>query len=230
MKEHPILFSAAMVRAILEDRKTQTRRVMKPQPILVDGEWRFAGAGWTGSKDVALFLPGHSLANRFPYGQIGDRLWVKETFGVHDTITTTPNDLPNFKSEDGRYHPVIHFAGKENYAWGMYGPPRKRSSRFMPKSVARIWLEIVDVRVERVQRISQADAKAEGVRALKLEDGGFIPLCGSDYVGAYRNLWNELNAKRGYGWDVNPWVWVIEFKRIDSGVCSLGHDMSEGGA
>ncbi len=222
MKEHPILFSAEMVKAILEDRKTQTRRVIKPQPIHdPDGSWRMEmhpRFGFNSEKTMRDMLPFHC-----PYGEPGDRLWVKETFGVHDKIISCPNDLPNIRNRGGIYHPVVHFAGKELYAWGMYGPPHRRSGRFMPKSATRIWLDIINVRVERVQEILKDDAKAEGISNLwewnktryAEHPEHFVRGVLNPYVANYSVLWDEINAKRGFGWDVNPWVWVIEFKKVD---------------
>ncbi len=230
MKEKPILFSAPMVRAILEEKKTQTRRVIKPQPVQdPDGSWRSEIHPRSGYNTEQTMR--HYLDLYCPYGKPGDRLWVKETFGVHDTIICNPTDTPNFYGKDGVYHPVVHFAGKENYAWGMYGPPRKRSGRFMPRRAARIILEIVSVRVERVQEISHQDILAEGIKRTDPDSYYLAPLDGVPdfpwtHAGpAFASLWNSINEKRGYGWDVNPWVWVIEFKLVESDNCSLGHDM-----
>lgn len=214
--EKPILFSAEMVRKILEEKKTQTRRVIKPQPVQQpDGTWVseiHPRSGYNSEKTMRDYLNIYC-----PYGKPGDRLWVKETFGVYETIVCTPENLPNFRDKSGIFHPVTHFAGKENYAWGMYGPPRKRSGRFMPRSAARIILEIVKVRVERVWEISDQDVKAEGVSVTHGSS--------STHYDHFMMLWNSINASRGYGWDVNSWVWVIEFKRDEKAMCSLGYDM-----
>jgi hypothetical protein len=216
MREKPILFSGAMVKAILDGRKTQTRRVMKPQPVKSGGFWQFAGAGWN-RDDVAMVMPGHSMANRCPYGQIGDHLWVRETFQViephgsvgdewiGDDIMEVDGRLPKEKPECVGYWWNLVYKADEPDMCSWWRPPI-----YMPRWASRITLEIVNVRVERLQSITPADAFAEGVREDYLHQK-------PDWIDvqAYQELWDKLNAKRGYGWDVNPWVWVIEFKRIE---------------
>ena len=208
MKERPIRFTAAMVRAILDGRKTQTRRVVKA--LSDHSEWQSAyedgGGNW-----IWWSSPGNELAADFtkkaypngegvacPYGVPGDRLWVKEAWVTQCRFNhRPPSQLPMrakvwYLSDDGD---VPHWRG------------RYRSARFMPKRFARIWLEVTGVRVERVQKISEDDARAEGCRptdALPSE--------------AFSALWDSINAKRGYGWDANPWTWVVEFARIDDAV------------
>lgn len=176
MKERPILFSGEMVRAILEGRKTMTRRVIKP------------------------FVP---IIDFCPYGKTSDRLWVRETF-AHVSSWSHYNRLaPNSK--------WLYRADKE---WPV---SRWKPSIFMPRLASRITLEITGVRVEQVRDISENDASAEG-----LQDWYPDPQKPNPYPngGPYTNiqrfaaLWDSINKKRGYGWDSNPWVWVIEFKRI----------------
>lgn len=172
MSERPILFNGEMVRAILEGRKTQTRRVVKQLDLIQDTDppaFRDAYGDW------------HPTVSRSPYGQPGDRLWVRETWSLHDT------DNPAYKAgasegelEYYRWHPSIH----------------------MPRKFSRITLEVTGVRVERVQEITPEDAKAEGIEHL------YAPR------NAFANLWNSINAKRGYSWESNPWVWVVDFTRI----------------
>ena len=226
MKERPILFSGEMVRKILEDKKSQTRRVMKPQPVKANnGFWNWAGAGWS-RDDVSLVVPGHSMANRCPFGQIGDLLWVRETW-AHDDMDCKDVSCGN------RDH--IWWKANETkiVADSFAGSARWRPSIFMPHWASRIHLKIVDIRVERLQHISKEDARAEGVghiwewnkeRASKhpehFKRGVLNP-----YVANYSVLWDELNSQRGFGWDVNPWVWVIVFKRAENFICSLDHDM-----
>lgn len=184
MKQRPILFSAPMVRALLDGRKTMTRRVVKPQPDEM----------FNPSSQVAL----ESWTIGCPYGQPGDNLWCKETFSGADDQA--------FK------HLVIYRAdGEQSVRW--------RPSIFMPRWASRITLELTAVRVERVQDISEDDAKAEGVieqfRAVVLRpDGGPDYHIPNSYRGGFANLWDSLNAKRGFGWDKNPWVWVLTFNRI----------------
>lgn len=198
MKERPILFSAPMVRAILEGRKTQTRRVMKPQPFWGERQG-LQSAGWCFSspKVALLSWPGdkltEALKSHCPYGQRGDRLWVRETFLVDDNrripkTATRKNFEVDYKatSEDSphwRWRPSIH----------------------MPRWASRITLEITGIRVERLQDISEADAHAEGVtiRSVTHYDGQ-----AKDYFFA---LWEKINGLES--WAANPWVWVIEFKK-----------------
>ena len=204
MKEHPIIFSAEMVRAILDGRKTQTRRIVKPQPVALPEIELEAGdvilEDGTPHKIVAPAKnSGNAAAGRLyrkrlrcPYGQPGDRLWVRESWWE----CTDNNDSPKYVAD---------------------GPPpttdrrqyRKRPSIHMPRWASRITLKVKAVRVERVQEIRREDALAEGV------SGG----CGPNYDFAlfgFKRLWDSINAKRGFGWDVNPWVWVIEFEPLDS--------------
>ncbi len=207
MNEKPILFSAEMVRAILEDRKTQTRRVMKPQPVKDEyGFWTWAGAGWS-RDDVAPVMPGHSMANRCPFGQIGDRLWVRETWAGDDWTgyaykATEPDALP--------------FG--EEVSFNKWKP-----SIFMPRSASRISLEIVNVRVERLQKITLADIEAEGTppapNQMMYRNDGY------QRYKDFKYLWNKINLLRGFSWESNPWVWVIAFKQDPNWVCSHGHDM-----
>lgn len=182
MKERPILFSASMVRAILEGRKTQTRRVVKRIPL----EWLESGL----HPDFVAF-PENGLS---PYGQPGDRLWVRESWAYH----------PDFPEST---HRAIYRAdpGVENDV------PRWRPSIHMPRWASRINLEVTGVRVERLQEISESDAKAEGcsVPEIIYPDE---PKEHYSYAAAYKHLWESINGPGS--WDANPWVWVVEFRRI----------------
>lgn len=201
--EKPIIFNSEMVRAILEGRKTQARIAIKPQPKdmttqvihLTDGI-RFA----TEDKPI-----------KCPFGQPGDKLWCRETWAVDDAYdhlsssqlpiddvtvflkSLTPSDKP---------HDTLNLRGK----W--------RPSIFMPKWASRLQLRIKDVRVERVQDITEADARTEGCVKSNLSMSIGIDR-DSTYRENFEKLWNSINEKRGYGWDVNPWVWVVEFERIE---------------
>lgn len=180
MRERPILFSAEMVRAILENRKTQTRRVVQPFPL--HDSW----GRWNG-------IP-RERQRPCPYGQPGDGLWVRETWA------------DSFASDDDSHNGYV-------YAATNHGPePRRwRPSILMPRLASRITLEITGVRVERVNSISVDDCIREGIATLP---DGTIDGHHSVKVG-FMQLWDSLNAKRGYGWDANPFCWVIEFKRIE---------------
>jgi hypothetical protein len=207
MKERPILFSGPMVRAILEGRKSQTRRVVKGLTAGHEHTGRsLTGLGYPASmgKWWAEFLhsePGSPIYVACPYGQPGDRLWVRETWALH------PDD-----GEAG----VLWRA--TDPGWDAEGTGLKwRPSIFMPRWASRIELEVTGVRVERLQGIRPLDAIAEGI--MEYEPGAFHwEPCGSgtEYFrgprDAFLTLWDSINAKRGHGWDVNPWVWVVEFR------------------
>jgi len=205
MKERPILFSAPMVRAILDSTKTQTRRVLRPQPpgsttdVMTwhhpDDE-RKGAHFWSWGPDPAN--PGRDYiqpdwAVPCPYGEPGDRLWVRETF----------SPVPMVWTEGG----VDHRSDFAYLATGdIIGCHKWRPSIHMPRSASRITLEITGVRVERLQDISEADALAEGVSAIMDEMRRATPRCD------FQALWQSINGPDS--WAANPWVWVIEFKRI----------------
>jgi len=194
MNERPIIFNGEMVRAILDGRKTQTRRVVKPQPECdIPGAYFDAyngGPQWNWWTEDNRLCNAHTIVE-CPYGQPGDRLWVRETF------------CRNYRS--GR---LIYRATEK-----MYNLPinsKWTPSIYMPRWASRITLEIKDVRVEKVRKISEKDAKEEGVVPSIVGDD----LDHLKYRAAFQTLWNSINEKRGYGWDVNSWVWVIEFERM----------------
>lgn len=192
MKERPILFSTPMVQAILEGRKTQTRRVMKPQPFQHDsGWWIYEGfrpkARYNSGSRAANFPPNEWDMLTSPYGCISDRLWVRETF--LETISTDDK---------------IHYEYRADYSKTMADDVCWKPSIFMPREACRIMLEVTDVRVERLQDITEEDAIAEGtVRIHRYKT----------MVWEYETLWESINGKGS--WEKNPWVWVIEFKKIE---------------
>lgn len=193
--ERPILFRGEMVRAILDGRKSQTRRVVRLPPLAPPLPFQRMVLG------VAQFFDrpvgGNGFDLRCPYGASGDRLWVREAFAVRA-------DVP-WPSEKGRhylrYRADGDFDGMEWHAYGKWRP-----SIHLPRAASRITLEVTGVRVERVQEISDRDCHAEGIAPLGPEHSLEIPRR------EFRELWDRTNAKRGLGWDVNPWVWVIEFR------------------
>lgn len=206
LAERPILFSGPMVRAILEGRKTQTRRVIKPQPTTDDGLVLVGRGGaerefWD-DKGIS-FNEGH---DRYcPYGQPGDRLWVRETFRLRADQDHKPPTQDWWKSgawyeADGNCEPS-GCAG---------GAGKKRSSIHMPRWASRITLELTDVRVQRVQKISDEDIESEGMSFNELAQA-FQPSMPREH---FQVLWDLLNAKRGFGWDTNPWVWALTFRRV----------------
>jgi hypothetical protein len=173
MKDSPILMSGPMAKAILEDRKTMTRRVVKPQPA----SWVQELSNW--------YQDGMPEC---PYGIPGDRLWVRETFSARRTINgKIHNDMPVIYRADG---------GLADASCGW------RPSIFMPRWASRITLEITDVRVERLQEITEEDCISEG---LKLLQGGIRS--------EFAVLWDSINGKT-YPWASNPWVFVIAFRRL----------------
>jgi hypothetical protein len=218
MKERPILFKGEMVKAILEGRKTQTRRVITPQPDEEDYGLDTTCLWYAPTiivKDMEEPGPevfGFSSEERgwkCPYGAPGDRLWVREAFAK------SPSGFiykVNFDTSDGFGSSVV------DLETGDIVPLVWKPSIFMPRSLSRITLEIVKVRVERLQEISRDDVKAEGIKQSQ-EDGYWLaPLAGvpdfpwRDAHMAYAALWNSINGAGA--WEKNPWVWVIEFRKL----------------
>ena len=195
MTERPILFSAPMVRAILAGTKTQTRRIAKPQPE--PGEIGSFGRG-------IPFIRGRDKTYRCPYGQPGDRLWVREAF---DFLPSGGPDQPTACEivywANGAIEPRI---APPDYNPMVYAHEKIRPSIHMPRWASRITLEITGVRVERLQDISKDDAKAEGVDALPMETRR------ATAKADFHALWESINGAGS--WDANPWVWVLEFRRL----------------
>lgn len=203
MRERPILFSAEMVRAILDRRKTETRRVMKPQPVIVEHTDEGSHVEWSCGRWPRLQVDDLSdLPSYGPYGIPGDRLWVRETWNVMRWI----------KAEEERTGlQIVKYRADGNQLFKRYTIPamwqemyakRWRPSIHMPRWASRITLEVTEVRVQRLEEISDADAVEEGCPAGVLE---------------FQELWDSINAKRGYSWESNPWVWVVTFKPIQKG-------------
>lgn len=214
MTERPILFSAPMVRAILAGTKTQTRRVVKPQPT------HFNPVGIP-----RLARPeGPNAVITCPYGQPGDRLWVRETFFCNDAFYPDGVDENcRWREVDGKrvaipleeqraemLEEMYYRADGEPDFYGAEGPTPWRPSIHMPRWASRISLEITSVRVERLQAISDADLECEGLQ--ETIDAGI------DHDGyprdAWRALWSSINGADS--WAADPWVWVVEFRRVQS--------------
>lgn len=192
MTKRPILFNGDMVRAILDGRKTQTRRVVKEIPALGQPDEWCKRAGTSEFESIV------GSASRYcPYGVPGDRLWVRETW--QETRPFTGNIEHDIQSTHAMYYADDNVRYRDKDKW--------RPSIHMPRKYSRITLEVTGVRVERVQDISEADAKAEGVRDPICDCGDCIDCT---YIGMFQDVWREIH---GYdAWDKNPWVWVIEFK------------------
>lgn len=205
IKERPILFSGAMVRALLAGTKTQTRRAIKLQTGRTFDERALVGAiqEWRPVFDkVAQATVGNRAALiRCPYGVRGNRLWVRETWAYHVHAQAALRD------EDG---PWV-YAADGAAALQMRLCDRWRPSIHMSRVASRMTLEVTGVRVERLQDISAVDAIAEGVEP-KLPDPLCSQVCPEDYVAGYRALWGQINGAGS--WDANPWVWVVEFRRL----------------
>jgi len=214
MKERPILFSAPMVRAILDGSKTQTRRVVKQdRDGLLDCRPTPAwDAFW---KCVAC-----------PYGQPGDRLWVRETWNVTHHSQLAPGENIAKSAEDcvrdnNGFMPScaegVVYAADGVTSHPVHGKARWRPSIHMPRWASRILLEIVSVRVERLQDISEDDARAEGIEYSE-RFGGYCVGMAEHYNShdprlSYASLWESINGPDS--WSANPWVWVIAFRRIE---------------
>lgn len=179
-REHPIIFSADMIRAILAGRKTMTRRVVKPQPMLY-----FAGPGPR--------VPLESM--RCPY-QVGDRLWVREGIRLSGSDT----------SGAPLTEPPVHYLADGPCDQGWY--PFIRPAIHMPRWTCRLILEVTGVKIERLQDISDADCVAEGCDSFAYTAMLDAPTPQEQF----KKAWNRRNAKRGYGWDTNPWVWAVSFR------------------
>jgi hypothetical protein len=193
VKERPIVFSGAMVRALLDGSKTQTRRVVKGQwagwqtfnvEDDVDGREFFMVSGSPNDIGLRPIL----TAVRCPYGQPGDRLWVREAWARTRFMGSLDESFV-YRECDNRTD---------------YGGPWKPSIH-MPRRASRILLEIVSVRVERLQDISDADAQAEGCSTKDMRHGDRL-------ASVYARLWESINGAGS--WDANPWVWVVEFKQV----------------
>ncbi|HBP5539584.1 hypothetical protein ACM7D1_18555 [Pseudomonas aeruginosa] len=209
MKERPILFTGPMVRAILEGRKTVTRRVMKPQPD-------FLGSMVDPNTPFKTLDAGLHARITCPYGEPGDRLWVREAWAADAQVDAiAPRDL-------SQGEPIWFPADLSVRQTGcsMISKGRGRPSIHMPRWASRILLEITAVRVERLQDISEDQAEAEGTQ-------GCVPYCQSPYDSdgapacdcmnltykeSFQALWSSINGAAS--WDANPWVWVVEFKRV----------------
>jgi len=195
-KERPILFSAPMVRALLDGTKTQTRRILKSNCQEISERDDGSRWPWSEHPDTA-----GDHWHACPYGQPGDRLWVRETFS---DVYGAGGDEVRRKQE------VIYRANGETDPYVIGG--RWTPSIHMPRWASRILLEIVNVRVERLQDIGSEEIEAEGVVT---SDADIMQHGCRARVLDWQRLWEGINGAGS--WDANPWVWVVEFKRIPMG-------------
>lgn len=207
MKERPILFSGSMVRALLAGTKTQTRRVVKSSlPI---GAWQFSKLEQFNDERLGLQAwfdggEGSLWGVKCPYGQPGDRLWNREPWKTEARFDhLKPSELP----DDAR---IWYLADGPAPEWC----GRFRHARFMPRRFSRGLDEIVHVRVERLQDISEKDSVAEGVSGIPYMMPGDAPPFFMESMAQcrYRKLWESINGPGS--WEANPWVWVVEFKVV----------------
>lgn len=230
--EKPILFSTPMVQAILAERKTMTRRVIKgANGKPPTGKWMgeiIPGGNWCSNPRTDLSWTGFYTENNVFYVdgekridgiyckcqyRPGDILWVRETW----CNINKPEYPPEYYYLADCLQPWIEDYNPNEWKW--------KPSIHMPRTAARLFLKVTNIRVERLQDITEEDAMAEGIAGYWAEPHKDVPPfigvakeAGADLCRtrrkAFQQLWDSLNAKRGYGWDMNPWVWVIEFERV----------------
>lgn len=239
MKERPIIMTAESIGAILDNRKTQTRRVIKPQP---PQKLDLCYQAHTGPSKGAWSFTDRDASRAYemwhcPYGQPGDLLWVRETWKPiwyldinwtcpggepqenHDWCMLDPEARKLFEEDGGLDAPIAGYRADgelpelgADLEWAKVWTP----SIFMPKWACRLWLRVTGVRVERVQDIGNHDAVAEGMQPREN-----VPYTvGHTHFEMPRKVftegWDSINAKRGFGWDINPFVWVVSFERAET--------------
>lgn len=195
MTERPMLFNNPMVRAILDGSKTQTRRAVKGVPL----EW--LGNGFS---PEYVALPENNLS---PYGQVGDQLWVREN-GWEPPNRTAKMMREGADTWADYYYDADGFTDIEHEQFKQWGFKR-RPSIHMPRWASRIQFEITGVRIERLQDISEADALEEGITYNMIPNNGLDPMRARTW---FRGLWESINGPGS--WEANPWVWVVEFRRV----------------
>ncbi|HBR9584226.1 hypothetical protein I6K36_24020 [Klebsiella pneumoniae] len=233
MKERGMIFNGEMVRAILDGRKTQTRRIIKwKQTRFTEIGEREDGSKWPWSEDAEHAC---DFWHPCPFGAVGDRIWVREAYrfpaSLDDVSPTGVGEMAVATGYRKPWAPTFYeFTGTFSDGWkGFETPPKVsdagklRPSIHMPRWASRILLEITGVRVERLNAISEEDAEAEGIDMEALYDSQDCYDCIADHnmtgrptvTGAFKYLWESIYGAEN--WLANPWVWVIEFKRVEGG-------------
>lgn len=226
MKEHPIIFKTEMVKAILEGKKTQTRRVMNPQPEEGYGSITVGyyhptkvnkdGEQYPGDEVFGAYTDDGEWGWISPYGQVGDHLWVRETWATSKRLDRfSPNYIGKagtvalwYKTNDNQIDNPIEVRGK----W--------RPSIHMPRWASRITLEITNIRVQRLQDVSADDAFEEGMSKEIATHLGLSTHESQEEFNftacrrVFHELWDSINSKRGYSWGNNPFVWVLSFNKV----------------
>ncbi len=206
-KEKPIIFNTEMVKAILAGNKTQTRRVFKNVNKYFKYKDTFCNHLWPGKRiGMSCSNCWKEIIKKCPY-EVGQTLWVRETWKYDGTIH---NGAIRYKADNK----LIRYTPKQLGSYTIDG--KWKPSIYMPRKAARLFLKITNIRIERIQDISQEDSKAEGVISNKEKFG----IKGGSIVNTHKwqfmYLWDSINKKRGYGWDENPYVWVYvceEYKK-----------------
>lgn len=244
MSDKPIIFSGPMVRAILDGRKIQTRRVLKPQPIFDGSLWHLMAPGFDGGahgiydSDVEM-LAEKNIWWRKQLHAPGDRLWVREAWNITHRQHLAPGEDIERSAEDcvaanGGFACAcadgVVYQATAAQSHPEYGKALWRPSTHMPRWASRLTLIVENVRVQRLQEIVYSDTLAEGIECTdiwKRREAACIERnegCGSVCRDSFRDLWNSLNAKRGYGWDANPWVVALTFRAIKKNIDEVQDD------
>lgn len=222
MKAQPIPFTDEMVRALRDGRKSQTRRVVKPQPL--GKVMRPMADGW-GFDPITPAIDRHGVDRwhcpiHCPYGRPGDLLWCKETWAISRGASDEKRDIWRhqgwslwYRADGSRV-----FTGSEDGGPAFMERGSWRSSRFMFRWASRITLHLTDVRVERVQEIGEEDARTEGALPAHPPARAYGGQPAPNHLLGFQRLWDSINKDKGYGWTENPWVWVLAFRVIHANV------------
>ncbi len=205
MAEHPILMSGSMVRATMENRKNQTRRVIVPQPVLLEANGRRSSYAWRGGIFALDFYPDRStILEHCPHGSPGDLLWVRESAMLRSIGPECEEISLTYRADE-----TVRTLFREDR--GPFCSTHWTPSIHMPRWACRLTLRLLEVRVQRLQEITDGDIAAEGIEWGW--NGTLGNKHGSPARDAFVSVWDPLNARRGYSWQSNPWVWALRFER-----------------